>query len=104
MNKELRKATKIAQRQFVEAMRAFEKRSKFITITSANSFWGLYVMHIDIAKENKVTDEMLDYIKSLCDYREDDEYSIWFHSYDSYDIDVDEDEWTLKYQICVSKK
>lgn len=101
---EKKRATKRAQREFIEKMRTFEKRSKFITIKTCRTIWGLCVVHIDVTnEESKVVKEMMDYLMNLFgQWVEEDIYSTWFHNYDNY-ADDDSDEWELQFEICVSK-
>lgn len=90
---------KALQREFIDTIKKFEKRSKFIEICIVNTYWGLCAMQINIKKENKIVAEMVDYIKSFCDYQDDE----WFYSYDDCAMEDDEDEWELKFEICVYK-
>lgn len=99
---EKKRQIKKIQREFIEKIKDFEKRSKFINIKYVNTLWGRCVMQINIAKENKVVDEMIEYIKDLCNYIEEDGYSVWFSNYDRY-VEDNPDEWALEYEICVHK-
>ena len=100
---ELKRATLRTQNEFLEMIQKFEKRSKFITIRRKSNFWGLLGMQIDIEKENKVTEEMRKYIKSFCDYVEEEKSgTVWYYNYDSYALPTEEeDEWTLQFEICI---
>jgi hypothetical protein len=65
----------------------YEKRSKNITITYKRTYGDMMRMDIEIKKENKVTDEMLAYLHTLCYFHEaveygDRYYSEWFRNYD----------------------
>ena len=99
---EKKRLVKKAQREFIEKIRGFEKRSKFITIKYINNLWGRCIMQINISKENKIVDEMIEYIKNLCSYIEENGNSVWFSNYDRYAED-NPDEWALEYEICVHK-
>lgn len=105
MNKELMEKRRMIKRQQAQVIREIEnfaKRSKLITIIYNRSFWGRVCMQININKYNKVVNEMVEYIKTFCDYvEEENNGSMWLRNYDDLAEDEEADMWTLEYEICL---
>jgi hypothetical protein len=98
---EKRRMVRRQQAQVISAIEGFAKRSKLITIVYNRSFWGRVCMQINISKYNKVVSEMVEYIKTFCDYvEEENNGSMWLRNYDDL-AEEDEDVWALKYEICL---
>lgn len=106
MRSEKQRMTQRAQREFVDKLHTFEKRSKLITIRSVNKYWGRMYIRVDIVKENKVVNEMIEFFKSVCnDVEIEKDGTMWLRNYDEYNWDDEEhDTWDLEYSICVAKK
>ena len=98
---EKRRMVRRQQAQVISAIEGFAKRSKLITIVYNRSFWGRVCMQININKYNKVVDEMVEYIKTFCNYvEEENNGSMWLRNYDDL-AEEDEDVWVLEYEICL---
>ena len=93
-----------AHKEVITTLEQFAKRSKNIAVIRKNSFWGLCRIDLAIYKDGKVAQEMMEYLKSLCSYCEQGKNTIWFHNYDTCEIANAEDEWEVKFEICVSLK
>ena len=104
-NKELMEKKRIVRRQqaqVISAIEGFAKRSKLITIVYNRSFWGRVCIRININKYNKVVNEMVEYIKTFCNYvEEEDNGSMWLRNYDDLAENENADEWALEYEICL---
>lgn len=100
---EQKRLVKRAQRQFITNIESFAKRSKFVTIRYTRTFWGRVCMQIDVSKYNKVVNEMIEYIKTFCNYVEkENNGSMWLRNYnDLAESEEDCNEWALEYDICV---
>lgn len=100
MRNELRKLTEREHKKVIEALKGFEKRSKFIEFKRCNNIWGSLRIQITITKENKIVDEMIDYLKDICSHIEEEGMSVWFYNYvDNNDFK----DWDFQLEICVSK-
>jgi hypothetical protein len=93
-----------AHKEVITTLEKFAKRSKNIAVVRKNSFWGLCRIDLSIHKDGKVAQEMMEYLKNLCSYCEKEKNTIWFHNYDTCAIVDAEDEWDVKFEICVSLK
>lgn len=100
MRNELRKLTERKHKKVIETLRGFEKRSKFIEIKRCNNIWGSLCIEVIITKENKIVDEMIDYLKNICGRIEEEGMSVWFYNYED---NNDFEDWDFQLEICVSK-
>ena len=92
------------QAQVIRTIEGFAKRSKLITIVHNKRVWGRVYMQINISKYNKIVNEMVEYLKTLCNYvEEENDGSIWLHNYDYLIDDEDADVWALEYAVCVHR-
>lgn len=97
MRLELRKTRKMHE-IFTEKMKEFAKRSKYISINTVSSNWGYLYVRMECEKKNKVVEEMLEYISSLCKYVETEEDGwMYFRNFEEHF----EDFWALEYDITV---
>ena len=88
-------------RGFHKQIETFEHRSKMIKIISARNIFNRHYTQIDIIKNNKVVNEMIKYIKGLCEYVEIEENgTMWFRNYNDL-IDEDTDYSKAEYNICI---
>lgn len=99
---EKRRMVRRQQAQVISAIEGFAKRSKLITIVYNRRLWGRVCMQVNINKYNKVVNEMVEYIKTFCDYvEEENNGSMWLRNYDDLVEDEDADVWVLEYEICL---
>lgn len=102
--KEKIKLVKREQRMVIENLRKFEKRSKLIKIVYSRAMWGHYKAQINISKENKVVLEMIDYLKTLCSFVEEEkDGTLWLRNYDDLAIEENDKWWDLEFEFCVHK-
>ena len=105
MNKELiekRRMVRRQQAQVIKTIESFTKRSKLITIVYNRQLWGRVCMQINISKYNKVVNEMVEYIKTFCNYvEEENNGGMWLCNYDDLAKDENADVWTLEYSFCL---
>lgn len=95
------KLVKRELRGFKKEIETFEKRSKMIKIIYVRDIFNRLSMQINVTKNGKVVEEMVNYVKGFCDYVETEENgSMWLCNYDDL---TDEDENYLKaeYNICI---
>ena len=109
MNKYRMKMNKVCKegRAVVSKIEEFAKRSKHITLTHKYSFYEDFRLDIDVTGNSKVTVEMMDYIKSLCTFVEDDDGdgTVWFRNYDDLAFEEeDEEKIELHLEFCVHFK
>ena len=99
---EKRRMVRRQQAQVISTIEGFAKRSKLITIVYNRTLWGRVSMQININKYNKVVNEMVEYLKTFCNYvEEENDGSMWLHNYDYLVEDEDADVWAVEYAICV---
>lgn len=99
---EKRRMVRRQQAQVISAIEGFAKRSKLITIAHNRRLWGRVYLQINISKYNKVVNEMVEYLKTFCNYVEEESNgSMWLHNYDYLAEDEDADVWAIEYEICI---
>lgn len=102
-------------RKVKEDLEQFAKRSKQITLKSADQWWSSWRYDIKVdtngRKASNVVNELMDYIRNLCSYEEYyDGYSMWFRNFDDLAIEDDEPEdendycAPIKITFCVDYK
>ena len=102
-------------RKVKEDLEQFAKRSKQITLKSADQWWSSWRYDIKVdtngRKASNVVNELMDYIRNLCSYEEAyDGYSMWFRNFDDLAIEDDEPEdendycAPIKITFCVDYK
>ena len=102
--KEKIKFTKREQRAVIENLKKFEKRSKLIKIVYSRAMWGHYKAQINISKENKVVLEMINYLKTLCSFvEEENNGTLWLRNYDDLAIEENDNWWDLEFEFCIHK-
>lgn len=89
------------QREVIEKIKSFEKRSKSISLVRQNNYWGLCTAQINISKMGKVAKELLEYLEGICSYVDAGESGAWYHSYDICEISEDADDWELNFEFCI---
>jgi hypothetical protein len=89
-------------RTFKAEIEKFEKRSKAITVIHKFEFYNRYYTQINITKQNKVVNEMIEYIKELCDITyTDPDGTMWLKNYDDL-ADVDTEDYSQpEYDVCI---
>lgn len=88
-------------RRFKKEIEAFEKRSKMIKILYSRDIFNRLSMQINIIKNGKVVEEMINYVKGFCNYVETEENgSMWLRNYDDL-ADEDTDYSKAEYNICI---
>jgi hypothetical protein len=93
--------TKKALRRLAREIESFEKRSKLIKVVHKFECANRYYTQINVAKKNKVVEEMIEYIKSLCDIIETEENgSMWLCNYDEF-VEEDENSFTPEFNILI---
>ena len=97
-----KRAIRRQQREVIEAIRKFEKRSKFITLLRHDSYWGLCTGQINISKrEGKVINELIEYLNSLCGFVEKDANGFWFCTNNPYEINENKNDWDLEFEFSI---
>ena len=87
-------------RAFKTEIEKFEKRSKAITVIHKFELCNRYYIQINITKQNKVVNEMIEYIKGLCDITyTDPDGTMWLKNYD--DLTDTEDYSQPEYDVCI---
>ena len=101
MTQEL-KLVKRQIRAFKAEIEKFEKRSKAITVVHKFEIYNRYYTQINITKQNKVVNEMIEYIKGFCDVVEiDTDGTVWLRNYDDL-ADEDTDDYSqVEYDVCI---
>jgi hypothetical protein len=88
-------------RRTTREIEIFEKRSKMIKIIYARDIFNRHYTQINITKKNKIVNEMIEYIKSFCDYVEiEKDGSMWFRNYNDL-ADTDTEYSKAEYQFCI---
>lgn len=88
-------------RGFKKEIETFEKRSKMIKIVSARDIFNRHYTQIDVVKNNKVVEEMIKYVKNLCEYVEvEKDGTMWLCNYNDL-ADEDTDYSKAEYNICI---
>ena len=99
-NKEIIETKKVLRR-FAKEIQGFEKRSKLIKVVYGREIANCYHTQINVAKENKLVKEMINYIKSVCQFEELEENgTMWLHNYDSYVIE-ETSTFSPKLHVCI---
>ena len=92
-----------ATKELMNALNAYEKRTKGITSIKANYFYDYVRIDIHAPKSSgKVYNEMVDYLTKAMHSREVDANADWYRSHDEYLIDnnlVEEGEIIV--EVCV---
>ena len=101
MTQELR-IVKRQLRAFKTEIEKFEKRSKAITVIRTFETFNRYYTRINITKQNKVVNEMIEYIKGFCDIVDvDADGTMWLKNYDDL-ADEDTDDYSQpEYDVCI---
>lgn len=88
-------------RRTIREIGIFEKRSKMIKVIYARDILNRHYAQINITKKNKIVNEMIEYIKSFCDYVEiEKDGSMWLRNYNNL-ADTDTDCSKAEYQFCI---
>ena len=97
-----RKAHK-AHDEIKKTLQKFANRSKYIEYDRGRTYWGWCSIRVTVLKDCKVAKEMLDYIKSICPYTDNEST---FRSYEG-DLGGGDDifsDWEIKFDISVYRK
>ena len=89
-------------RAFKAELEKFEKRSKAITVVHKFEIYNRYYTQINITKQNKVINEMVEYIKRFCNIVDvDADGTMWLKNYDDLADENTDDYSQPEYDVCI---